>query len=56
MVDGSFNSLIVLKTINLFKSLIKFHLGALEFTYVICFSEELIKIFFCILKKISNSL
>jgi hypothetical protein len=45
MADGSFHTLVVLKTINLFKSLIKFHIGAFPFTYGI--SKELI------LKKIS---
>jgi len=34
MADESFNTLVVLKAINLFKSLIKFHLGALPFEYI----------------------
>ncbi|CAF1362774.1 unnamed protein product [Adineta steineri] len=32
MVDDSFDSIVVLKTINLFKALVQFHLGALPFT------------------------
>lgn len=31
MVDGSFPTLIVLKTFHLFKSLVKFHIGAYAF-------------------------
>jgi hypothetical protein len=31
MVDGSFDTIVVLKAINLFNALIKFHLGALPF-------------------------
>ncbi|CAF1574181.1 unnamed protein product, partial [Adineta steineri] len=32
MTDDSFDSIVVLKTINLFKALVQFHLGALPFT------------------------
>ncbi|CAF1229958.1 unnamed protein product [Rotaria sordida] len=32
MADESFNTIVVLKTINLFKALIKFHIGVLPFT------------------------
>jgi hypothetical protein len=43
MADGSFHTLVVLKTINLFKSLIKFHIGAFPFTYVHISKELILK-------------
>jgi len=35
MADKSYETILVLKTINLFKALIKFHIGALPFTFVV---------------------